>query len=619
MLKRPLFKNYLFRKHLQHKNFFRLGFKDLPLLPVLTTTLFYAIYYVISFLVFDVQIFLEAIPIDFLTQLTVAYILYSLSRRAWSFIILHALIVGILYVGNPIKIAFFGGPLMPDDIFALRSLLLILNGWQFVALAVVLAALVSLLFFNLTVRHFQNYIGGMFAALLTLTTLYHPNLIVEPIDKYIGTTPWNQRSNYVWQGATVHMLVETARFFLIADTAPDIDDAKEAAEFLLSQQTEKNTFEDFTPRNVHLILMESFWDANQLKKVTFSKNPLADDFRKLWKGANNSTSIVPVFGGMTANSEFEALCGFPVTKDTVKFERQLLNDVPCLPRILGDNGYKTIASHPNTPVFWNRVNAYTRVGFETYWSEGDFVLDDINREFLGDSSLYRQVLEKLPLNNGQPVLDYIVTYFGHWDYPLNENRPVQITSNTQVEEVNGYANTTYYKSREFMDFLKELQKRDPDGIIVAFGDHLPFLGENFAGYEESDVLANNRGEFSDAMFQFHVSTPLIVIDGKKGAVKTGRLPLYQVPKLILDLLHFNEQTIMDYTIPPADRRIRPLVNFHFDEFNDGRVSVCKEPPYSPECQESLKWVNAVKIVSNDLFIGKQATRPSTADLEKFER
>ncbi len=592
------------------KTFFRANCRNLPFLPIYSTTFFYALYYVISVFEFDVQIFYSAIPLDYSTQLMFGYILNALSHRAWSFTILHALIMGILYIGNPIKIAFFGGPIMPDDIFALRSLLLILSGWQFIALAFVLAGLVSLVFFNLTVvRYWQNYIGVMLASLLTMTMLYQPNLIVYPIDTYIGTTEWDQRSNYIWQGATVHALVETARYFLGADTPPDVDDAREAAEFLLNQQIKKNAFEDFTPRNVHLILLESFWDANRLAQVKFSKNPLADDFRKLWVRADNSTAIVPVFAGMTANSEFEVLCGFPVMKNMVKFERQLTNDVPCLPRLLADNGYKTIASHPNTPVFWNRVNAYQRIGFQTYWSEKDFILDDLNREFLSDSSLYRQVLEKLPLENKQPVFDYIVTYFGHWDYPLNENHPVQITSNTQIDEVNGYANTTYYKSREFMDFVIALQKRDPDGIIVAFGDHLPFLGEKFAGYEESGVLANNRGDFSDAMFQFHVSTPLIVIDGKKGVVKTGRLPLYQVPKLILNLLHFNERTIMDYAIPPEDRRIRPLVNFHFDEFNDGRISVCKQPPYSPDCEKSLKWINAVKIVSNDLFIGKQATRP----------
>jgi phosphoglycerol transferase MdoB-like AlkP superfamily enzyme len=580
-------------------------------LPIYSTAFFYAFYYLISAWQFDVEMAFTSMPLDYFFQLMLAYILFAMSRRAWIFLILHALIMGILYLGNPIKIAFFGGPLMPDDIFALRSLLLILSGWKFFALALPLVALGGLLIFNLKLRRLHNYIGGVFAGLLTITTIYQPNVIVEPIDTYIGTTPWNQRSNYFWQGATIHTLVETARYFLTADSAPDEDEAKRAAKQLLSQQSETNTFEDFTPRNVHIVLLESFWDANNLTKVKFKKNPLSDDFRKLWKSANNSTALVSVFAGMTANSEFEVLCGFPVTRNTVKFERQLLNEVPCLPHLLAQKGYKTVVSHPNVPVFWNRVNAYHRVGFQTYWSEKDFNLEDINREFLGDSSLYRQVLDKISndLTTQQPILDYIVTYFGHWDYPLNDSRPPVISSSSKVEEVTAYANTTYYKSQEFADFIKALQKKDPNGIIVAFGDHLPFLGENFAGYVESGFLTSDRGEFTDAMFKSYVSTPLLIIDGKKGALKVGSLPLYQVPKLILNLLHLNQKTIMDFTAPPNDRMIRPLTGLHFDEFKDGRLVICKEPPYSPECQQSLTWLNAVEIVSNDLFIGKQETRP----------
>ncbi|MEI7795252.1 MAG: LTA synthase family protein [Methylococcaceae bacterium] len=585
-------------------------FLHTPFLPIYSTALFYAFYYAISVWQFDVQIVPERVPYDFVAQLILAYILFALSRRAWIFLILHALLMGVLYIGNPVKIAFFGGPIMPDDIFSLRSLLLILEDWKFFALALPLVSLAILAVFNLTLRRWQNCVGGVLAGMLTITILYQPNLIVYPIDTYVGTKEWDQRSNYLWQGATIHTLLETARYFLIADAPPDAGEARKAALFL-SQQTRKNTFEDFTPRNVHIILLESFWDANNLVKVKFNKNPLSQEFRKLWKSANNSTAVVPVFAGMTANSEFEVLCGFPVTKNTVKFERQLLNDVPCLPRLLADKGYKTVVSHPNIPVFWNRVNAYHRVGFQTYWSEKDFVLDDINREFLGDSSLYRQVLEKISdsLATKKPILDYIVTYFGHWDYPLNENRPPQITSSSEVEEVTAYANTTFYKSSEFVDFVKTLQKRDPDGIIVAFGDHLPFLGEHFAGYVESDILKNSRGDFSDLMFNTYVNTPLLIIDGKNGALKVGRLPLYEVPQLILNLLHLNQPTIMDFATPLENRRIRPLVGLHFDEFNDGRIGVCKEPPYSPECQQSLAWLEAVKTISNDLFIGKQFTRP----------
>jgi len=93
---------------------------------------------------------------------------------------------------------------------------------------------------------------------------------------------------------------------------------------------------------------------------------------------------------------------------------------------------------------------------------------------------------------------------------------------------------------------------------VAFGDHLPFLGENFAGYVDSGVLPPNRSDFTPDMFKFYVSTPMIIIDGKNGPIKFGSLPLYQVPKLLLNLLNYNEPTIMDYVTPLPDIRVRPL-------------------------------------------------------------
>jgi hypothetical protein len=327
--------------------------------------------------------------------------------------------------------------------------------------------------------------------------------------------------------------------------------------------------------------------------------------------------LVPVFGGGTANSEFEVLCGFPVTKGSVKFERQLLNAVPCLPHILADKGYRTVVSHPNVPVFWNRVNAYRNIGFQTYWSKQDFLLDDMNREFLSDASLYRQVMEKISgsLDNKQPILDYIVTYFGHWNYPLSASRPEKVSSRSKVEEVSSYANTVYYKSRELMAFLDQLRLRDPDGIIVAFGDHLPNLGD---GYVDSGVLYSSWSDFTPAMFKFHVTTPMIIIDGKNGPVKIGSLPLYQVPKLLLNLLNYNEPSIMDYVTPLPDMRVRPLPGLHFDLLKDEKVDLCKEPPYSETCQKSIRWLQDVLVVSNDLFIGRQYTRPKHAPDQQEE-
>lgn len=582
------------------------------LTPIFSTTVLYLVFYLISTFKFDVQLQASAIPYDFLLQLIVAYMLYSWSRRLWIFLVLQTLLAGVLYIGNAVKISFFGGPIMPDDVYALRSLLLILEGWRFFAAAIPLAAIASLFLFNFTMRHWSAYLSSLTAISLGMTIVYQPAMIVEPLDKHFGNSVWDQRSNYLWHGATMYSLQEGARYFLLADVAPDMDEAEEAAQHLLAARpSAESAGKTFTPRNVHLVLLESFWDPNGLKKARYKQNPLAPDFRKLWKSAGHSHAMAPVFGGYTANSEFEVLCGFPVVKDNVKFERQLLNQVPCLPHILADKGYKTVASHPNVPVFWNRVHAYERMGFQSYWSLGDFVQDDMNREFLADSSLYRQVVEKIQptLDARQPILDYIVTYFGHWNYPLSESRPNKVSSPSPVEEVTTYANTVYYKSRELMAFISDMQKRDPDSIIVVFGDHLPFLGENFAGYVDSGVLASNRSEFTPDMFKFYVSTPMLILNGRQGAVKAGSLPLYQVPALILKLLNYDEPAIMDYTQPIPGMRVRPLPGLHFDVLDEGGIEVCKEPPYSEACQKSAEWLRNVNIVSNDLFIGRQVTRP----------
>jgi phosphoglycerol transferase MdoB-like AlkP superfamily enzyme len=580
------------------------------LLPVFSTAFFYAVYYLISTIKFDVQIAAAAIPFDYLLQLVIAYLLYALSRRLWVFVVIQGLLMAVLYVGNAVKISFFGGPIMPDDAYALRSLLLILEGWRFIAAAVPLAALAGLLLFNFTLRHWSAYLACVVLILSGTTLVYKPSEILEPLDTHFGNSVWDQRSNYLDRGATLYSLQEGARYFADADAIPDRDLAQSAAEQLLRNAPPKTSAAPFTPRNVHIVLLESFWDPSTLKKAGYNQAPFAPEFRKLWKSAAYSHAMSPVFGGYTANAEFEILCGFPVVKDNVKFERQLLNDVPCLPHLLAEHGYKTLASHPNVPVFWNRVNAYRRMGFQTYWSQKDFVLDDMNREFLSDASLYRQVLEKIaaPLAAKQPVLDYIVTYFGHWNYPLSDSRPAKITSSSKVEEVPSYANTVYYKSRELMDFLKQLHERDPDSLIVAFGDHLPFMGENFAGYVDSGALAAERSDFTPAMFKYYVSTPMVIIDGWRGPVKFGSLPLYEVPALLLKMLNINDPVIMDYTHAPAGMRVRPLPGLHVELLDDGKVEVCKEPPLSAACQVSTRWLQDVLTVGNDLFIGRQFTR-----------
>jgi len=467
---------------------------------------------------------------------------------------------------------------------------------------------VSLLIFNFSLRHWGSWLALAGLMLLGITLVFQPRDILQPLDRYVGNSVWDQRGNYLQRGAVLYSLMESARYFADREQPPSLKAVEAARQELQAAAPAHAVKGKFTPRNVHILLLESFWDPSPLAAGKYPRDPLPADFRQLWEKSGHSQVISPVFGGYTANAEFEALCGYPVIKDAVKFERDLKNDVPCLPRILAAHGYATIAAHPNVPVFWNRVNAYQRLGFETYWSLHDFEKRDMVRNFMSDASLYAQVLEKIEphLAGGQPLLDYIVTYFGHWDYPLDASRPRVIGDNSQVPEVGSFANTAFYKARELMDFLKVLRQRDPEALIVIFGDHPPFLGQNFAGYVESGLLADKRNKFTDAMFGVYNTTPLIVIDGKRGPQDFGTLALYELPARLLDLLHLDAGP-MNLTRLPAGPHIRPIPGLHYLVSDDGSIEACREPPWSEACAAGKRWIDDVITIGNDLFIGAQHT------------
>lgn len=585
--------------------------------PVLSAALAYGLAYLVSHHHFSVTILPIGMGRDIPLVLALSCLLFFLSRRIWTFVALQWLLIAILYVGNAAKLSFFGNPIVPDDLFALRSLLLVLDGRQFVLVAGSLAVLAGLLFLNFHFRQRRAWLTLGVILALSLALARYPRPVVAALDTWVGNCVWDQRSNYIHKGAALYSLQETSRFFQDAGRTPDKVEAALAASTLLAQFPIERQSVSKEPRNVYLILLESFWDPLLLKNVRFNRDPLGPSFRKMWKATGHSTIMSPVFGGYTANAEFESLCGFPVVDDDIKFERRMRNAAPCLPAVLGAHGYDTVVSHPNIPSFWNRVNAYNRLGFQTYWSIRDFELDDMNFEFLSDISLYRQVLDKQRQRQvpEKAAFHYIVTYFGHWAgselYPRNESRPqvIRCVERCETPEIESYANAAYYKAQEFVAFVERLRKEDPDALIVAFGDHLPYLGENFQGYVEAGTLAGARAEFTPEMFLTYVSTPLVVIDGRRGPVKMGALPLYQLPGRILEILAIDEPTILGYAQTASVSGVRPLWGVHFVKADSGGIELCRDGEMSATCDSSAAWLDQLLTVGVDVFQGKQYALP----------
>jgi phosphoglycerol transferase MdoB-like AlkP superfamily enzyme len=580
-------------------------------LPLVSTVTIYVICYLISKFATGLSYDLDAVLRDLILQMILGVILFVFFRKQWAFISFQTLFMGFFFLGHAAKVSFYGVPLSPDDVYAVTDLFWVAANWQRAIMVLYGASLVILVMFGAKWRRvayaLMILIMAGFFMNQKVAALAYTNLV-----KIYGISVWDMRGNLINHGVTMHSILETLRYASEPHTPPSVNEVKKALALLGDMNFNRslgtmNGYSFDKPRNIHMILEESFWDATQLTGSKFSRPPFDDNFLSLWERAGRSECMAPVYGGYTANSEFEALAGFPVDENGVRFERGLRNDIPALPRLLTKQGYTTVVSHPNVAGFWNRTNAYRRLGFQIYWSKNHFDLDDMNADQLSDESLYRQVLKKIDpmLKAGKPLLNYVVTFSGHIPFILNDRRPHIIKTESKLEVVTNYINNVYYKSKELAEYIAAIQERDPDGIIVAFGDHGPFLGPNFAGFRESQLLMNKMSDWTPEMLKTAYATPLLIIDGRNGPVKAGIMPLYRLPSLLFSLMGIKEKGMLDYTLQLHDFKIRPLpgrqlvLDHHDQPFAFNSDEIDRTPV------DVHQWMLQIATLSKDLFVGRQ--------------
>ncbi len=584
---------------------------------ILCAAFVYTLSQVITFKFFTVQVWPGTWKKDLIAHLGLAMTLYSVMARWRLWLLSYTLLVFVLQISNALKLMILGSPIMPDDFLAVSNMLHLFSDWRLPAILCAIIIPLLTLFFAIAWKRKRSWALFFLAFCGFLLVWIQAPAVTQYMDKNYGDWIWNQPGNYKDRGLIIHLFHEGVRN--IARSQVKISEQEALAARTAFQSQHQGVSSKATlaaDRNIYLILLESFWDPMLLPSAGISPDPVDPRFRSLWRRTGYSTTTAPVFGGYTANSEFELLCGFPVTSNAVFFEGWLRNDSPCLPNYLAGAGYRSVAAHPNYAAFWNRVNSYNRIGFDEYWSKNDFQLDDMNREFLSDKSLYRQVWEKLEQGDKRkhPHLVYIVTFFGHLDYPLSASRPKVITIATGSKMLEGYVNQIYYKSRELMDFVEVLQAEDPKALVVLFGDHLPFLGANHDGFVQEGLFSSSKGEFDADMFKAYVTTPLILIDGQRGPVRVGSLPMYQLPARILSLIGDTGFSFLHMVTHPDLKYIRPLAGLTLYLPPDAPPLLCRQGTDNGDqrCEKFLESTKQLGIFRDDLFTGSQFSMDSSS-------
>lgn len=236
-------------------------------------------------------------------------------------------------------------------------------------------------------------------------------------------------------------------------------------------------------RNVHVIVLESFMDPRKLSGVDWTPSPLCPRLLPFLGGRDLSVVQSPVYGGFTAQAEFELLAGLPALRLVNGIEFNSLEGHPTSTwvRKLQQAGYRTVASYATHSGFYNTRRAYPSMGFDElhgidnapYFSmpAGEKILADsllyaANRKLIADDLLPRQ-----------PFVNYVLTMQGHYPYtrdPVREPTVVQPVSGNGVSaDLINIANLFYHRSCALADFLTDLQRMDPQAVVLAVSDHLP--------------------------------------------------------------------------------------------------------------------------------------------------
>ena len=291
------------------------------------------------------------------------------------------------------------------------------------------------------------------------------------------------------------------------------DYSVEKAEEILSgtENEGKATAEKIKP-TVIVIMNESFSDLRALGPLKCVEKDIAF-FRRLKKDRGTMTfgrCYVSTRGGGTAKTEFEFLTGFSMMEmpNTVPYSVLDFNNIPSIVKTYKENGYHTVAMHPENAFNYNRNRVYPQMGFDEFLSIDDFDgYDTTIYDRVSDQGDYDKLMDYLQ-ENKDPSFIFNVTMQNHGGYE-------------EIEELHGETvkvDKAYRKYDSFVMYeslikksddalkqlIKKLKKIDRPIILCFFGDHQPTLTPEF----EEELLSKGRTrrdtEFSLEQKKFEV-------------------------------------------------------------------------------------------------------------------
>lgn len=433
--------------------------------------------------------------LNFLPVFFVMLFFWLLSKRVWvGVLISSSFALGIAWV-NYFKLLF------RDDVFVFEDLRLVSEGMtmganynlalekEMLAMLMILGTIVLVLFL-LSLRKVEySKIRFMWCFVLVCASVWLVKNVYFNPSYYAETTnedlinKWFYSDQYVSRGCIYPFIRSAEELMELPPSGYNVEEVeKELSKF------QNQDIPNGEKVNVISIMLEAFNDFSEFEGVEFDVNPY-EDLHQIEAEAYSGELVTNIFAAGTINTEHLFLSGTIHEMDGRVPENTYV-------RYFQEQGYTVEGSHPSYEKFYNRVNVNENYGFEQYYfMENKYGL--IDDAIAGDDVLLPDILECYEKNKktGKPYFNFSVTYQNHGPYssePADTNylKWKEGYSDDEYNILNNYfagIENTCQNLRLMTEYLKN---EEEPVILLFFGDHNPWGGDNNTAYEMLDINLN---------------------------------------------------------------------------------------------------------------------------------
>lgn len=278
--------------------------------------------------------------------------------------------------------------------------------------------------------------------------------------------------------------------------------------------------------SVILVMNEAFSDLTDQPMFNWAEeNDPLPNLHALQKDphALSGHIVVPGFAGGTANTEFDVLTGMQTNalSDTTTSAMRVINrNLDSLFRVFDADGYRTSFYHPGDAWFYNRENVYRWLGAEHEVFAKDMKDLEYKGRWVTDDYMAGQIEQEFEtaVSEGRPLFNYTTTIQNHMSYTADKYgeghtfAPVSVTADISDETrtmLEVYTEGVRDADAMLGRLTAYFAERSEPVVLVFYGDHLPYLGDNQKGYAElGSEVAIAENDRTDILCSY--KTPYVI-------------------------------------------------------------------------------------------------------------